>query len=239
MKPLPSRRSILKGLSLGAGASVLGPLLSRVAAQSEGRPLPLRFVFLLQSNGMNPAHILPSGVAPRKGDRTFGNDATIEVPLADRELPDPIAELAPFKDRLTLIQGLFQDTLQLDEPVALAHLDGDWYESTMTCLTRIAPLLVPGGRIVLTTPNYPMKRLFDLRAAVRQRSLARLRDDPTHVSPLTAGRLERLLRPRFDLVRFEGTAIPGQGHFAWLGTLRQSRAGRRLANKLFALGVRP
>jgi asparagine synthase (glutamine-hydrolysing) len=33
--------------------------------------------------------------------------------------------------------------------VAFAHLDGDWYESTMTCLTRIAPLLSPGGRIVL------------------------------------------------------------------------------------------
>ena len=48
-----------------------------------------------------------------------------------------------------LIQGLFEDTIDLDEPVALAHLDGDWYESTMTCLERIAPLLVPGGRIVL------------------------------------------------------------------------------------------
>ena len=48
-----------------------------------------------------------------------------------------------------LIQGLFQDTIELDEPVALAHLDGDWYESTMVCLERIAPLLVPGGRIVL------------------------------------------------------------------------------------------
>ena len=39
------------------------------------------------------------------------------------------------------VRGLFEDTIQLDEPVALAHLDGDWYESTMTCLTRIAPLL--------------------------------------------------------------------------------------------------
>jgi O-methyltransferase len=48
-----------------------------------------------------------------------------------------------------LVQGLFEDTIDLDEPVAFAHLDGDWYESTMTCLTRIAPLLVPGGRIVL------------------------------------------------------------------------------------------
>ena len=50
---------------------------------------------------------------------------------------------------IELVQGLFEDTVRLDEPVAFAHLDGDWYESTMTCLTRIAPLLVPGGRIVL------------------------------------------------------------------------------------------
>lgn len=48
-----------------------------------------------------------------------------------------------------LVKGLFEDTIQLDEPVAFAHLDGDWYESTLTCLERIAPLLVPGGRIVL------------------------------------------------------------------------------------------
>jgi len=48
-----------------------------------------------------------------------------------------------------LIKGRFEDTIELDEPVALAHLDADWYESTMTCLTRIAPLLVPGGRIVV------------------------------------------------------------------------------------------
>jgi len=51
--------------------------------------------------------------------------------------------------RVELVRGLFADTLHLDEPVALAHLDGDWYESTMTCLERLAPLLVPGGRIVL------------------------------------------------------------------------------------------
>ena len=56
----------------------------------------------------------------------------------------PVAE-----HNVELIQGLFEDTIELDEPVAFAHLDGDWYESTMTCLTRIAPLLVPGGRIVL------------------------------------------------------------------------------------------
>jgi asparagine synthase (glutamine-hydrolysing) len=50
---------------------------------------------------------------------------------------------------IELIPGLFEDSLHLAEPVALAHLDGDWYESTMTCLTRIAPLLSSGGRFVI------------------------------------------------------------------------------------------
>ncbi len=102
-------------------------------------------------------------------------------------------------------------------------------------LDEVRRVLRAGGRLALTTPNYPMKRFFDLWAAWRQRSLARLRDDPTHISPLSAGRLERLLLPRFERVDLEGTAIPGEGHLRWLGTLRHSRLGRRLSNKLFAL----
>jgi SAM-dependent methyltransferase len=105
-------------------------------------------------------------------------------------------------------------------------------------LDETARVLQAGGRLALTTPNYPMKRLFDLRAALRQRSWARLKDDPTHISPLSAGRLERLLRPRFARVHLEGTAIPGEGHLRWLGGLKKSRLGLRLSNKLFALCTR-
>ena len=105
-------------------------------------------------------------------------------------------------------------------------------------LDETARVLRPGGRLALTTPNYPMKRLFDLRAALRQRSWARFKDDPTHISPLSAGRLERLLGPRFARVDLEGTAIPGEGHLRWLGGLRKSRIGLRLSNKLFALCIR-
>jgi hypothetical protein len=36
-------------------------------------------------------------------------------------------------------------------------------------------------------------------------------------------------------VGLEGTALPGEGHWRWLGTLRRSRLGRRLSNKLFAV----
>jgi asparagine synthase (glutamine-hydrolysing) len=55
----------------------------------------------------------------------------------------------PDRCRVQLVEGLFEDTLQIEEPVALAHLDGDWYESVSCCLARIAPRLVRGGVLVI------------------------------------------------------------------------------------------
>lgn len=48
-----------------------------------------------------------------------------------------------------LHQGLFEDTLVVDSPVAVAHLDGDWYDSTIVCLERIVPHLPVGGRLII------------------------------------------------------------------------------------------
>jgi predicted O-methyltransferase YrrM len=48
-----------------------------------------------------------------------------------------------------LVRGLFQETLQVNDPVALAHVDGDWFESVMTCLQRIEPHLTKDGVIVI------------------------------------------------------------------------------------------
>ena len=45
-------------------------------------------------------------------------------------------------NNVKLVPGLFQDTIAGDEPVALAHIDGDWYDSVRTCLDRIGPRLV-------------------------------------------------------------------------------------------------
>jgi Macrocin-O-methyltransferase (TylF) len=53
------------------------------------------------------------------------------------------------ENSVRLIKGMFQQTLKGDWPVALAHLDCDWYESVMTCLQRIEPRLVRGGTLVI------------------------------------------------------------------------------------------
>lgn len=53
------------------------------------------------------------------------------------------------EDAVSLIKGLVQETMKIDQAVALAHVDVDWYEPVMTCLQRIFPHLVIGGSIIL------------------------------------------------------------------------------------------
>ena len=108
-------------------------------------------------------------------------------------------------------------------------------QSPARSLEEVRRVLGRGGRLALTTPNYPVKRLYDARAAVRARDLRRLRDDPTHISPLSARRLERLLRPRFESVELEGTSLLGESRSRWVRALKGSPFGRRLSNKLYAV----
>jgi hypothetical protein len=48
-----------------------------------------------------------------------------------------------------LIKGLLQDTMKIDQPVAFAHVDVDWYEPVKACLERIYPKLAIGGSVIL------------------------------------------------------------------------------------------
>lgn len=53
------------------------------------------------------------------------------------------------KQSVSLVKGLVQETMKIDQPVAFAHIDVDWYEPVKTCLERIFPNLVVGGSIIL------------------------------------------------------------------------------------------
>ncbi|HYG74466.1 MAG TPA: DUF1552 domain-containing protein [Planctomycetota bacterium] len=63
--------------------------------------------FVLQSNGLRQSFLTPTDYK-YKGDGNGGTtvrDVT-EIPLKDKQLPDAIEPLTPFKDRMALIQGL-------------------------------------------------------------------------------------------------------------------------------------
>ncbi len=148
-------RKNVPGLIIEAGAARGGSAIVMAAAKTDGRPMKVYDVF-----GMIPppserdgedvhrryAKIVSGGAKGLGGEMYYGYrpDLLIEVTESFERLGVP----APTRN-VELIPGLFEDTIDLDEPVAFAHLDGDWYESTMTCLERIAPLVSPGGRIVL------------------------------------------------------------------------------------------
>jgi asparagine synthase (glutamine-hydrolysing) len=51
-------------------------------------------------------------------------------------------------DSVHLIKGLLQETMRIDQPVAFAHIDVDWYEPVMFCLRHIFPRLVTGGSMI-------------------------------------------------------------------------------------------
>ncbi len=51
-----------------------------------------------------------------------------------------------------LVAGWFNDTIpnhRNGEPIALLRLDGDWYDSTMTCLENLFERVAPGGLIII------------------------------------------------------------------------------------------
>jgi O-methyltransferase len=145
----------IDGLVIEAGAARGGSAIVLAAAKSQARPMKVYDVFgtIPPPTERDGADVhrryatITAGEAKGPGGETYygyRDDLYHEV-------EDSFARhgVAVGEHNVELVRGLFEDTIQLDEPVAFAHLDGDWYESTMTCMTRIAPLLASRGRIVL------------------------------------------------------------------------------------------
>ncbi|GGK82165.1 MFS transporter [Mangrovihabitans endophyticus] len=52
------------------------------------------------------------------------------------------------KENVHFIRGLFDETLVIDEPVALAHVDCDWYDPVSLCIERLRDHISLGGVVV-------------------------------------------------------------------------------------------
>lgn len=90
-----NRRTLLRQMAATAGAAVGAPFfpgLSQAAARASGGG-PKRVIFFMQNQGFDPATCVPAGM------KSSGS-------LAKARLPEPIAALEPFKERLHIINGL-------------------------------------------------------------------------------------------------------------------------------------
>lgn len=145
----------LDGLFLEAGCALGGSSILMASIKSAQRPLLIYDVF-----GMIPpptdmdtqdVHDRYKTISEGKstginGEKYYGYEANLyEIVLSNFRDFDIDCE----KQNVQLIKGLLQETMTINQPVAFAHIDVDWYEPVMTCLTRIFPHLIVGGSIIL------------------------------------------------------------------------------------------
>ena len=111
-----SRRAMLRGSALGAGATLLSPLLSRLVHADE---VPRRFVFVVEGNCFEPVTCLsgPARAAinattssPIDGERwwyrDYAHNAVIDVPSADLQTARSLEPLRDLASRATVLFGL-------------------------------------------------------------------------------------------------------------------------------------
>lgn len=143
------------GLLIEAGCALGGSAIVIATAKSKERPFHIYDVF-----GMIPPPSDKDGQDVHRRYATIADGAAkglgkgkyygYEENLISKVTYNFKEHNVPIKENnIHLIKGRFQDTMQIQEPVALAHIDGDWYESVTTCLQRIEPNLIPGGVLVI------------------------------------------------------------------------------------------
>jgi hypothetical protein len=147
--------SSMEGIIVEAGCALGGSAIVLASAKSPSRPLAVYDVFgmipppseLDGSDVHERYRVIVSGEAEGiAGKRYYGYEENLLEQVRSSFLT---FGLDPDIENIRFVRGLFEDTLHIDEPVALAHIDGDWYQSVMTCLERIEPRIVPGGVMVI------------------------------------------------------------------------------------------
>ncbi len=127
---------VWRGGMIAAIAEVLGP--------------DRRYYLLDSFEGLPRAEEIdgPSALAWQadKKDPSYYDNCRAEPRFAERAMTMSGAK------HHTLVPGWFSETLprlDLREEIAVLRLDGDWYESTMTCLTRLVPSVKRGGVVII------------------------------------------------------------------------------------------
>lgn len=143
------------GILIEAGCALGGSAIVIATAKSKQRPFFVYDVFDMipppsdqdEADVHNRYEVIKSGQSKGiRGKKYYGYEEDIFSKVTEnfRKYSVPVQA-----NNIHLIKGLFEDVLRVEEPVALAHLDGDWYSSVMTCLRNIEPRLVSGGVMII------------------------------------------------------------------------------------------
>lgn len=107
---------------MGGASVAMAPFFRSLQAHATGQveALPKRFVFVVKSSGVEKFNLVPGGLenhflgddGEKLGNRGRKLGEAINVSLKDHKLPEKLAALERFKDRMTIIQSLSGDTFR-------------------------------------------------------------------------------------------------------------------------------
>jgi asparagine synthase (glutamine-hydrolysing) len=145
----------LPGLFLEAGCALGGSAILIESVKNPARPLRIYDVFdmIPAPSQEDPPEVhdryrtISEGTSPGIGGETYYGYRDNLYDLVCVNFEKFGIDLAARS--VSLVKGLVQDTLKVDQPVAFAHIDVDWYAPVFTSLVRIFPHLSVGGSIIL------------------------------------------------------------------------------------------
>ena len=144
-----------KGTIIEAGCALGGSAIVIASAKNKTRTFQIFDTFGLipppSDNDENDSikrydDIISGNAQGIKGNTYYGYLKDLKAQV---ELNFEQAGLSVSENQIELIQGLFEDKLWINQPVILAHIDCDWYNSVLICLERIVPNLLIGGLLVI------------------------------------------------------------------------------------------
>jgi len=149
----------IDGEFIEAGCALGGSAVVISAAKQQARPFHLYDTFEMipppsEKDGEDVHEryetITQGKATGISGDTYYGYQDNLlgEVTQTFTDFQMPAAD-----HNITMHKGLFEDTLSVDQPVAMAHLDCDWYESVLVCLQQIVPNLTLGGLLIIDDYN--------------------------------------------------------------------------------------
>jgi len=147
------------GIFLEAGVAMGGSAIVIAKTKARERELRLYDVFEMlpppSANDDAKSHAVyqefVAGKAASPVDRNYVSHASDLLAFTRENMAklgvDPQAENIKF------VKGLYEQTLKIEEPVAFAHIDCDWYDSVKLCIERIAGWMSPGGIMLFDDYN--------------------------------------------------------------------------------------
>jgi hypothetical protein len=150
-----NERRIVDGIVIECGCAAGGSAIVLAAAKGQARPLFVYDVFSMipppsERDGPDVHEryeAIVSGQSVGVGDKPYygyEEDLRAKVEASFERHGFPLD-----RNAVHLVEGLYEDTLHINAPVSLAHIDCDWYDSVMVCLERIVPHLSRGGTLVI------------------------------------------------------------------------------------------